>query len=364
MKLPFSILLIALPAFPQVLYNEARDKQAQEALKLSVEIQNSQVFQKALDNLDELWKLRQDGVLRNAELQMQANLKAFRTWDDLQDFVLNIRQRLGPAESNSLQRRMDDFRAQQTKTLAALADLKRKLADAPNAASFINQLGKAIEAIGGVEDIVSFVQSKTDSPAEQEDAAKKATEYFKQLAEQYQAFSVDLPVQPGVLALQDKLAMLKVEEQHIQNLMAIEQRKHQEIQPIRQLLDQVDNGLRLCVPANERSHSIVDTLQSRATSPPPKDCSLDTLTFVLINVAALTARNDTPVRLAFLRSSMEDRANAIRLSAAATQQIEELIANGVQRLAMFHKGGFKPADLAAFIQALATAGIIPAVVLK
>jgi hypothetical protein len=366
MRFPFSLLLIALPAFPQILYNEQRDKQAQEALKLSGEIQNGQVFQKALDNLDELWKLRQDGVFRNAELQMQANLKVFRTWDDLQDFVLNIRQRIGPPESASLQGRLENFKAQETKTLSALSDLKKKLADAPNAASFINQLGKAIEDIGGVEDIVSFVQAETGSPAEQADAAKKATEYLQQLAGQFKAFTVSLPAQPGVLALQDQLALLKVQEQHIQNLMAIEERKHREIQPIRQLLDQVDNGLNLCVPLNERSNSIVDTLQKRVTSPEtaPKDCALETLTFVLFNVAALTARNDTPVRLALLRSSMEDRANAIRLSAASTQQIEELIANGVERLAMFHKGGFKPANLAAFIQALATAGLIPAVVLK
>ena len=193
--------------------------------------------------------------------------------------------------------------------------------------------------------------------------AKKAEEFLKTLADQYKAFSIDLPAQPGVLALQDKLAMLKVEEDHVQKLMAIEQRKQKEIQSIRQLLDQVDNGLKKCVPASERSQAIVATLQAEAALPGEKEC-LETLTFVLINSAALTARNDTPVRLAFLRSSMEDRANSIRLSAAATQQIEELVANGVQRLAMFHKGGFKAETLAQFIQALATAGLIPAVVLQ
>ena len=79
MTFRLSIILIALPAFPQLLYNEQRDKQAQEALKLSGEVQNSQVFQTALNNLDELWKLRQDRIFRNAELQMQANLGAFRS---------------------------------------------------------------------------------------------------------------------------------------------------------------------------------------------------------------------------------------------------------------------------------------------
>src|SRR5229473_576793 len=220
MTFRFSVILIALPAFPQLLYNEQRDKQAQEALKLSGEVQNSQVFQTALNNLDELWKLRQDRIFRNAELQMQANLSAFRTWDDLQAFALSIRQRLGPAESASLQKRLDDFKAQETKTLAALADLKKKLADSPNAASVINRLGTALEDIGKLDEIVSFAQAKTGSPAEQAQAAKKAEEYLKTLADQYKAFSIDLPTQPGVLALQDKLAMLKVEEDHVQKLMA------------------------------------------------------------------------------------------------------------------------------------------------
>src|SRR5260370_21046496 len=101
MMFRFLLIVIGLTDVAQILYNEQRDKQAQEALKLSGEVQNSQVFQKALDNLDELWKLRQERIFRNAELQMQANLGAFRTWDDIQAFVFNIRQRLGPTESDS-----------------------------------------------------------------------------------------------------------------------------------------------------------------------------------------------------------------------------------------------------------------------
>lgn len=368
MKRGLSILLVALPAFPQLLYNEQRDKQAQEALKLAGEIQNGAVFQKALDNLDELWKQSQDRVFRNAELQMDANLMVFRTWEDVHRLVLTIRERLGPAQSRALKARQDAFKAQETKTLEALADLKKKLAGAPNAAASVHRLGQAFEDIGQLDDVVSFALDKTGSDAEQADAAKKAEDLLKTLADRYKAFSADLVAQPSVLVLQDKIAELKVEEDHVQRLIAVEQRKQKEIEPIRQLLAEVESGLDKCVPLNKRSDSIEATLQADANLPATstaaeKEC-LGTLTYVLINTAALAARNDTPARLALLRSTMEDRANAIRLSAAHTQQIEELISNGVQRLAMFHKGGMKPENVAQFIQALATAGIIPALVLQ
>ncbi len=42
------LLLVVSPLFPQILYNEQRDKQAQEVQKLGAELQNSSVFQKAL----------------------------------------------------------------------------------------------------------------------------------------------------------------------------------------------------------------------------------------------------------------------------------------------------------------------------
>lgn len=367
-QLRLSIILIALPAFPQLLYNEGRDKQAQEALKLSGEIQNSQVFQKALDNLDELWKLRQDRVFRNAEQQMEANLIAFRTWEDIQKFTSNLKQRLGPADSPELPKRLSDLKEQETKTLAALADLKKKLAAAPNAVAAINRLGKALEDIGKVDPVVEFAMSHAGSDAEQAAAAKQAEGLLKDLAAQYKAFSLSLPAQPSVLALQDDIAVLRVQEDHAQKLIAIEQRKQKEIAPIRRLLNDVDNGLAgtnnnvPCLSPAERSQPIADVLQRKAQA--NDDICLQFLTFALINAAALTARNDTPVRLAFLRSTMEDRANALRISQARTQQIEELIANGVQRLAIFHKGGIKPENLAQLLQALATAGIAPAIVLK
>ena len=158
---------------------------------------------------------------------------------------------------------------------------------------------------------------------------------------------------------------MKAREEHAQNLIAIEKRKQKEVKEIRDLLDATKTGL-MCLSASERAGTIAATLQARAAGAPgsPDEVCLITLTGALFNFAALNARSDTASRLAALRSSLEDRAAALRLSAAGTRQIEELINNGLTRLAMFHKGGMKPETLAQLIQALATAGIIPALVVK
>lgn len=363
------LLMAALPAFGQLIYNEQRDKQAQEAQKLAADLQNGRVFQKALDNLDVLWKQRQEGVFRNAEDQMVARLGVLETWAQVDEFMGILSLRLGVDQGPKLAAAVASLKRQEAKTQAALKVVKEKIAAIPNSLDVIGRLGNWFQEVGKVDQIVDFALSKSGAPAEQFAAAKEAEKQLKALADQYQAFAVSLPASPGVLFLQDQLEVLKVQEDHAQNLIAIEKRRQKELKAIRDLLEQTTAGLQ-CLTATERQGSIASTLEARAAKAnaaapgSADDVCLGTLTFALFNFTALTARSDTASRLAALRSSLEDRASALRLSAAGTRQIEELITNGVTRLAMFHKGGLKPETLAQLIQALATAGIIPAVVLK
>lgn len=96
------LLLAVLPASAQLLYNEHRDKQAQEAQKLAAELQNGTVFQKAIDNLDVLWQQRQDRVMRNAEDQMKARLAVLQTWKQMDDFLVELSTGIGPDSSPNL----------------------------------------------------------------------------------------------------------------------------------------------------------------------------------------------------------------------------------------------------------------------
>ena len=365
------LLLVVSPLFPQILYNEQRDKQAQEVQKLGAELQNSSVFQKAIDNLDVLWKQRQDSVLRNALDQMNARLAVLETWEQVDEFLLNLSDRIGSDKAPKLAAVLESLKKQEVETQEALADLKKKLAALPNSVELINSLGSWFEKIGKLDQIVDLAQAKAGSPAEQVAAAKEAEKQLKALATEYKAFSLSLPASPGALFLKDQLEVIRLREANSQNLIAIEKRRQKELKGVRDLMEETKKGL-ACLSETERQGSIAATLLGRAASAanaasPTKekdDECLQFLTLALFNFAALNARSDTASRLAAIRSSLEDRASALRLSAAGTRQIEELINNGVTRLAMFHKGGLKPETLAQLIQALATAGIIPALVLR
>lgn len=147
---------------------------------------------------------------------------------------------------------------------------------------------------------------------------KEAEKQLKAIADQYKAFSLKLPPSPGILYLQDQLAILKSREEHAQNLIAIEKRRLKETKAVRDLLTQTRNGLS-CLSQTERQATIAGALEAKAKSAgskPEDDECLGKVTFALMDFAALSARSDTSSRLALLRTSLEDRASALRLSAA------------------------------------------------
>src|SRR5262249_1277413 len=83
--------------------------------------------------------------------------------------------------------------------------------------------------------------------------------------------------------------------------------------------------------------------------------------YLLENFAALAARAETPVRIAELRSAVEERRFAIRRDAIMARSYEQILSAGAQRIALYYKSGVKPETIAQFLQAAATIGIIPAI---
>ncbi len=371
-RLLIVILLAALPVGGQMIYNEQRDKQAQEAQKLAAELKNGAVFQKAIENLDVLWKQREEAVFRNAEDVMKARLAVLKTWPQVDEFLAGLSAGIGPEEAPRLQKAKESLMAQEATTREALKDLKAKLAAVPNSEAMVRELGSWFETIGKLDPIVEFALEKGKSEAEQVAAAKEAEKHLKALATDYKAFSLNLPASPGLLFVQDQLETLKAQEVEVENLIAIEKRRQKEIKEVRKRLASANRGLELsCFVEGEREGEIAASLTKRAAEArqagergAAADLCLVAMTGALFDVAALMAREDTASRLAALRSSLERRAGALRVSAAATRQIEELISNGVTRLAQYHKGGLKPETIAQLVQAMATLGIIPALVLK
>ena len=80
--------------------------------------------------------------------------------------------------------------------------------------------------------------------------------------------------------------------------------------------------------------------------------------------AAVASRGDLPVRLAESRMAQEEHRYAIRCNAIVAHSYERIVGSGVERLALYYKGGVKPEVLAQLVQSMATMGLIPVVAVR
>jgi hypothetical protein len=84
----------------------------------------------------------------------------------------------------------------------------------------------------------------------------------------------------------------------------------------------------------------------------------------LFLLSALIARGSTPNRLADVRFAQELHAYSIRKSAVRARAYELTVSTGAQRLALFHKGGIKPTDIAELVFAASNVAITPAILAR
>ena len=84
----------------------------------------------------------------------------------------------------------------------------------------------------------------------------------------------------------------------------------------------------------------------------------------LFLLSALIARGSTPNRLADVRFMQELHAYSIRKSAVRARAYELTVSTGAQRLALFHKGGIKPTDIAELVFAASNVAITPAILAR
>ena len=84
-SIALGLLLGTASGFGQRLYNEANDRKATEALGLSQQVLSGQVWEKALGNLDELFKGRQQFVFDSAEGIVKAEWATWKRWTDVKD---------------------------------------------------------------------------------------------------------------------------------------------------------------------------------------------------------------------------------------------------------------------------------------
>ena len=356
------LLILAWAAPAQRLYNADQDKRAQEALKAGQDLSPSAGFDSALENLREIWKLRQEQVFRSAHTLMRADLGSWITWGNLKESVnkisADLNSLLATGNPADLKAQLDAAAKARESARAQLAEVAKSVSESP--AAGVASAGTWLERVGQIDPVVSYLNDLTkdgSSSAAQVAAAAEAVGALKKLADLYSNFTLDLPKNPHALLLEYQLQVLSLEVQHVNEQIRIRERLDHELQVTREVLGPVQTALRvLNLPNEER---ITTRLEEAAGRKDPKE--LRELTFLLYNAAALAARGNTPVRLAEMRSTMEDRAHSLRLAGGSAAFHQQLIVNGLQRLALYYQGGLKASTIAELVQALATVGIVPAV---
>lgn len=104
-------------------------------------------------------------------------------------------------------------------------------------------------------------------------------------------------------------------------------------------------------------------ITSRKNSVRTRDMAGD-IPQAVLTVAALIARGSTPSKLADVRMAQELHAYSIRKSAVRARAYELTLSTSAQRLALFHKGGIKPTEVAQLVFAVSNIAITPAILAR
>lgn len=358
-RLIASLLFASFCASPQRLYNEANDRKATEALELSEQLLSGQIWDKALANLDELYRLRQQMVFDSTQAIIKSEWTTWETWADVKATFDRLPAPVAPSQ-NTFDRQVQELKASRAAAEAELDQLRARLFQ-DRTAEQVRLVGLWLARIGAAKPLFDRAIKLEKEGAVSEAnlaAAAAAKNALDDLSALYKNFGADIPAQSaGTIFLEGQIRLLELEQAHVLRLAAIQDRLQTELVRVESLRKR-SQGLLDEVLAKYSDANITDSFVKAKTENPDL---IEVMVAALYHVAAYSARADLPVRLAAHRESLELRAQAIRRDAANAAVYERVIANGVQRLAAYHKGGIRPQNLAAFIRAVATAGLIPAI---
>jgi len=377
------VFAFAVPA--QRIYNRSQDDRAQETLKLAKEVTAEGMFTRALQNLDEVMRIRKEAVFSQAQAQMRADMSSWETWEDISQSVAAIEGHFGTEpDSKDIAKAIQELKQSREETAQASAALKAKVrAEQEGGALAVAEAGlDTLDALDEVvESLLARISKNELSGQASMDAARKAAAALKDLKKSITAAQAKFPKRASVLYLETQLELLGQEIAYIQRLAEIVERREAETKDTASLLRGIRNSLD-CIskaPSSDEDcnlkgryaqRTIADSLREQADiikrdpANENEKLNLGEMLATLYSAGALAARGNTAQRLALYRETLEARAHSLRRASVLAAMHERIVANGAQRLALYYKGGVKPESLAQLIQALATAGIIPAIALK
>lgn len=378
----------------RVVYDQARDKTAQDAQSAAKEVTGGALFDKMLHNVDLQGKQEINTTMAFVEQQMRAKIDNFTYWNHPGDRVVTVIP--GPAfigqtcqsvvcELKSLQIKLNAFLAdssplteEQIKSRLADLDEKKKALDQAlkrlqdsskskdpavvQAFSFVNDNGK---------DLISYAQKVSSLADNSGHPIKGLSSALNQLGDGfdqmlslynavnsiwdgYQAVSVD-PASLRPPQEQTDLQLLALEQDHLKTIALIRAREYTELSAT---LNRVETALNRLKGAGvlDSTDKVEETLQQQVKGHNREQ--LRRLLDALNESAASVAEEDAAGRLAALRLTDEERRYSIRQSAINSSTYDQTIQAASQRLTLYWKSGVKPTELAQLIFYIAnTAGV-------
>lgn len=377
----------------RIIYDQGKDKTAQDAASAAKDIGSGTLFQKMLQNVDLQSKHEADTTMAWVEQQMRAKIENFEVWSSPNDKVAtplgNVSVMPGRCfsvrcELLSLQVRVEFFLGTAPMTPE---EIKARLADLDKKQQQLDQALKELRASSKSQDpaVVRAFALLEDNGKEVVDYAKQAVKLaeeqklpvqglpasldkisvgldqmlslygiVKGIWDGYQAVSVD-PASLRPPREQIDLQLLALEQDHLKTVSLILARENIDAGTALARGETAINrieGARL----SASTARVEDTLREAGRNHDRQ--RLRKILDALHEAAAAVASEDAAGRLATLRLSDEERRYSIRRSAVNSSVYDQTIQTATQRLALYWKSGMKPTELAQLILSIAnTAGV-------
>jgi len=371
----------------RVIYDQSRDKTAQDAETAAKQIASASLFDKMLRNVDLQGKYEVDTTMAFLEQQMRAKIQNFTYWSRADDTPVQVLSQSPPifgkqscksveCELQSLQIKIKTFlvsaspseRSQIDRQLQELQEKKdaldRALKDLQ--ASSKSQDPVVVRAFSSIEDngkdLIDYAQKVSqfaDSSGHPIEGLSTALNQIgdgldemlslytavKNIWDGYKAISIE-PSSLRPPQEQIDLELLAVEQDHVKTISLIRAREFAELSLS---LSRVETAFSSLGNAGVRGSQdkVEDTLAKAAHEHKREHLTL--LVNALHESAAAVAEQDAAGRIAELKLADEERRYAIRRSTVNSRTYDQTIQAASQRLSLYWKSGIKPAELAQLV---------------
>lgn len=328
-------------SFAQI-YNEARDKKAQEAEAAAQQIASGALFDKEVKNIDILSRLQIQGQLDHGRVVWLNALDGFTTWGDVKTKLNKVKGELGvsslPTEDQR-KARLAEIAEQQKQLKAALEKLQASETKDPAIIAILDNLDKGEAALKFAEKLVSTNNEQTvaafDKISKALGVAKSLYDSWKIAHDVIAGAGTDLAVPREQLDLD----MLAIEVNEINQSGVISARRALEADAVLKLIAEATGNI--ATSGVSDADNVEDTIRAEKNR--------DKLFFQLqaLHIAtSVSVRGVLPEDLAKLRATQDEWRRSVHQNAAVAKNYEQVILASAQRLALYYKGGLKPGQIA------------------